>query len=475
MTPLIGFSPDAEPTTPGAIVDASNIVPYEAGLKGAPSAVSVGLPALAADCRGSAVVRQLSGSSRMFAGTSSNMYEASPTAWSSVGSGYSLGSDDRWMFAGFGDSALATNGSTGLIRSNGAGFSAVAGAPKGKCIASAQGFVLVFNTDYSPDAWHCCALYDETSWTPSISTQAARGRLVEGSGGITAAMRFGDQIVAYKSRALFLGYYSGGDVVWTWRNVSFDVGCVGVDAVADTSIGHIFVGSDNIYHFDGTRPVSIATGVVRQWWLDNSSAEYRYKTKLLWDRDNSLVWVFFPSSSSSGACDDCIVFHTTTRQWGRVNMGVETVVNYVTPPITYDSGTPLVTSYDSGPAIAFDSPFWLASKSNPAAFGTDHVLDTLTGIPGAWSIRLGDFGDETQWSYCADLRMRFALKPTVLTCTPITKATSGDAAVYGSAASFDGSKFPLRQTSRFHSFLIQGQGNAKFSAVAPTFREAGTR
>lgn len=477
---LIGFSPDVEPTTPGAMLDMSNIIPYEAGMKAAPSATGVGVGALAAECHGSAVIRGLSSSSRMFAGTTTNLYELSGTTWTSQASGFSLGTDDRWAFAAFGDTSLAICPSVGLQRSTSTTFSAVAGAPKAKCIVSSKGFVVLFSTNEatygdSPDRWWCSELYNETGWTPAVSTQCTTGRLIGGSGGINAAVRFGDDIVVYKNRAIFLGTYVGSPEVWRFTQVGFDVGCIGPDAAADTSIGHIFVGSDNIYHFDGTRPVSIASGVVRQWWINNSSSQYRYRTKLLWDRDNSLVWMFFPSPSSTGTCDDCLVYHVATKQWGRVNISIEAAVNYVTPSTTYDGGSSIISTYDTGPSISFDSPFWISQKSNPAVFGTDHTVKTLSGVPGSWWFESGDFGDETQWAYCSDLRMRFALKPAVITCMPAARATSGDSVVYGSSISHDGSKFPLRQTSRFHRFRIDGTGSASFSAIAPSLINAGAR
>lgn len=480
MIPLLGFSPDVEPTTEGAILDADGIVPYESGMRAAPAAVSAGLSALASEVRGSAVIRQLSGGARMFAGTSTGMFEATGTTWNNVGGSYSLGSDDRWSFVGFGDSVLATCPSVGIIRSTGAAFSAVAGAPKAKIIVAAKGFIVAFSTEdatygNNPDRWWCSALFNETDWTPNISTQATTGRLTEGSGGFTAAVRFGDEIIAYKNRAMFRGYYAGTPTVWDWRSVSTDVGCVGPEAAADTSAGHVFVGSDNIYLYDGTAPVPIATGVVRKWWLDNSSAEFRYRTKLLWDRDNGLVWIFFPSSSSSGACDDCIVYHVQAKKWGRVKRTVEAAVNYVSPGITYDTGSPLITSYDSGPAIAYDSPFWLASKSNPAIFGSSHQLLTLTGVPGDWWFETGDYGDEFASSFCGELRVRWALKPGTVTCTSKTKPTSGDTLTSRGTVGFDGSKFPLRQTDRFHRFRVDGAGPGQFTAIQPKLIPAGVR
>jgi len=480
MIPLLGFSPDVEPTTPGAMLDMSNIVPYEAGMKAAPSAGSVGMNTLASECRGSAVIRQLSGGSRFFAGTAANLYEGTSTTWTAQGTGYTLGTDDRWAIVGFGDAVVASNSSTNIQRSTGTTFAAIAGAPKAKLLVSSKGFVVAFATNEatygdSTDRWWCSELYNETGWTPSVSTQCTTGRLIAASGPITAAVRFGDDIVAYKQRALFLGRYVGAPDVWDFTQVGFDVGCVGSEAAADTSIGHIFVGTDNIYHFDGTRPVPIATGTVRQWWLDNSSSEYRYRTKLLWDRDNSLLWIFFPSSSSTGTCDDCLVFHVSTKQWGRVNISVEAVVNYVSPSVSYDGGSTLVTTYDSGPAIAFDSPFWLSQKSNPAIFDTSNILNSLTGTPGSWWFESGDYGDEIQSTSCLELRMRFAQKPSTITCTPKTKPTSGDTLTTNTTNSFDGSKFPVRQTARFHRFRVDGSGNGKFSAIQPVMIDEGSR
>lgn len=485
MTPLLGFSPDVEPTTPGAILDAQGVIPYEAGMRAAPSPASTGVAALADACMGSAVVRSLTGSSRFFAGTASKLYEASGTSWSDVGGSYTLGTDDRWSFAGYGNDVLASNKATTIQRSTGGAFSAIAGAPKAKLLVASKGFVVAFDTNEgvygdSPDRWWCSALFNVTDWTPSISTQCATGRLIGGSGPVNAAVRFGDDIVAYKSRAIFLMTYVGGDAVWASTQVGFDVGCVGPEAAVDTSIGHIFVGSDDIYRFDGTRPVPIASGVVRQWWLNNSSAEYRYRTKLLWDRDNSLVWIHFPSSSSTGACDDCIVFHVGAQKWGRVSLTVQAVVSYVSAPFTYDGGHPLivpgVTTYDDLPLIPFDSPFWLSQKSSPAIFDVSNAIKTLSGSAGSWSMRLFDFGDESAWSFLSAIRMRFATRNTsALTCTPIAKETSGSPAVFGAASSFDGSKFALRQTARFHSAVVAGVGDAKFSAVDPQIQPAGTR
>ena len=161
MIELIGFAPDAEPTTPGVMTECENIIPFERGFRAAPQPVDVGLPALASECRGAAVTRNLSSDVRMFAGTASNLYEASGTAWVDVSdatAGYALGDEDRWSFAQFGNTSLAATPTKKIQKSNSGAFAEITSAPKATIIESVTNFVLAFHTDEttygdSPDRW----------------------------------------------------------------------------------------------------------------------------------------------------------------------------------------------------------------------------------------------------------------------------------------------------------------------------------
>ena len=87
MDKLLGFVPDAEPTTPGILTSVTNMIPWEQGMRGAPrGATPSGVPALAAECRGAAVVTKLDDTRRIFAGTATKLYELSAGAW--VDSGF---------------------------------------------------------------------------------------------------------------------------------------------------------------------------------------------------------------------------------------------------------------------------------------------------------------------------------------------------------------------------------------------------
>ena len=222
MIPFTGFAPDADATTPGVIVDCVNYIPYENGMEGAPtSQTPAGVPALAAECLGAAVVTNLTGVRRIIASTATKLYELIGGVWTDVSraTAYNAGVDARWMIAQFGNSTLAANKGDKIQRSTGTGvaFADIATAPKAEIIFSVGSQVMALNTNDGtdkPDGWHSSALNDDTDWTPSLITQAASGRLVSTPGAITAGMRLGEfaKVKAFQlvSRGKFTQSKPGG-------------------------------------------------------------------------------------------------------------------------------------------------------------------------------------------------------------------------------------------------------------------------
>lgn len=478
MTPLVGFSPDLDPMSPGVLTDCTMVVPYESGLKGAPAAVSPGVAALAAACIGSAVTTDLTDARRLLAGTASKLYEFDGTLWNdrSRGLSYTAGSDDRWTFVPYGNSVLAASPTCVIQRSTGTGVAfADLAAPKAKLIESLLGFILAFNTDASPDQWACSALYDETSWTPSISTQATTGRLIGGSGPLTAAKRFGSDIVAYKARSVFVGRYAGAPVVWDFRQVSNDVGCVGQEAIADTMIGHIFVGQDNVYLYDGTTPRPLPNSLaLRNWLFKDMNPSFRYKTIVSWDKASYTISIQYCSKSST-VIDSAVVYHVLTTQWGRANRSIEAAVLYINASITYNGGTPSITTFDSGPAIPYNSAFWISGSQVSAIFDTTHTLQTLSGSTASSSFTTGDIGDEAGYTFCDNVRVRYIQQPTTSIATGYARDQEGGTLVTGQTQSQADGRHNMRQRGRFHRFAVAQTGDWKATTVRADTKPAGVR
>lgn len=487
MIPLLGFLPDVEPTIPGVIVDCINAIPSDRGMEGGPSMQDAvaGLAALAAQARGAAVLTSTAGTRRQFAGTQTKLYELTGTAWVDVSrttptANYVGSSESRWIFEQFGNIALATNDTEKIQWSATGVFQDITAGPSARIVATSDNFVLAFNTNDatygdSPDRWWCSAYQDYSSWTASVTTQATTGRLIGNGGELTAGLRLGPYMVAYKTSSIFLGSYVGTPIVWQWDRIPGDVGCVGPEALTDIGGAHIFVGDDNIWYFDGTRPVPIATGQVRDWFFQNSAPSVRYRTIVKYDRQNNRVWFFYPSPTSTGSCDAALVYHLATKKWGRADQGIECAVNFVTPGIIWDTLPSLGSTWDTLPSIPWDSQTWYAGGKSLAVFNTSHELKTLSGNSVGGSITTGDMGDDDAVSMLNQFRLRFLQNPTSATAQGLTKMTEGATPMPASSSTLGDGKFDLRQSGRWHRVAVTMVGPWEVSAERPRFKGQGQR
>ena len=484
MIPILGFTPDADPTTPGVLTFCFNFIPTEKGMAGGPTPVTAvtGLAALAAECRGAAVLVDTTGVRRNFAGTQTKLYELTSSTWTDVArvGDYTGSSENRWMFAQFGNIALATNDVEPIQFSASGDFADITGAPDARIIVAAKDFVIAFNTNDGTygdqsDRWWCSGFQDYSDWTPAVATQCTTGRLVGVPGDLTAGATLGAYVVAYKERGMYLGQYVGAPIVWQWDQVPGEVGCVGPEAVVDIGGAHFFVGPDNIWMYDGTRPTPVATGQIRQWFFNDLSATYKYRTIVHYDRQNQRIWIFYPSASSTGRPDRAIVYHLVSRQWGVANRSVEAVFQFITPGITWDTLSTISSTWDALPSIPWDSQSWQAAGRALAYFNTSHELKSLTGTSDASSFSTGDMGEDDQVLYADPFRVRFLTTPTFAEAVGYTRDTAGGALTTNSSSVMADGKFNIRQSGRLHRYSINMTGDNEVRGIVPKFKSGGFR
>lgn len=481
MTPILGFAPDADQATPGLLADCSDLVPYTNGMKSAATPLSPsGTPPLPAACQGAVVASRLDNTRRIIAGTQTKIYDLSGGVWTDVSRAtpYNGGAESRWSITQFGDATIMANRADKIQRSLSGAFDDIASAPKAEIVFSVGSQVMALNVNdgaEKPDGWHCSAIFDDTSWTPSISTQANSGRLVATAGPITAGARLGEYAVAYKNRSIYLGQYVGSPVVWDWLQVSGgNAGCVGKDAICDVNGIHFFVGDDNFWMFDGTRPIPIGDGAVRFWWLENSNPAIRYKTICTFDRQNNLVWVYY-ASNISDKIDSALVYHVLTKKWGRANREIEAALEYISPGATIDGLTAYGSTIDGLPQIGFDSQYWLAGGRSLSIFNTDHQLQSMTGAGGTSSMTTGDAGDDDQVIQLQQIRVRFAKSPVSATVQTYHKMNSGEAYNLGPSGLINDGKFDALKVARWHQAKITFTGEVRVTHMSAKYRPVGAR
>lgn len=482
---LLGYAPDIDQTVEGVITDCSAFIPTEKGMQAAPSAQSTNVSALAAACYGAAAVRKLDNTTRVIAGTATKLYELVGTGWTdrtrAVGGNYTLSVDNTWRFAQFGDTTLAVAKSDTLQYSSSGAFANVTGAPKASIVETVAGFVFLFDTNEasfgdSPNRWWCAAQNSYTDWTPSIATQSASGLLVSTPGKIFAARRFGDQIVVYKERAMYIGTYVGTPQIWSFQQIPGEAGCNSQEAVvnvgsADNPI-HLFMGIDNFWRFDGARPVPIAEGVLKKTIYSEFDDGYAYRVRAVHDRVNSRVYFYYPKQGSNGALNGCVVYHYRKNQWGRDDRTIECALEYISAGITWD--TMPFSSWDAiSPVLSWESPFWNAGAYTPAIFDTNHTLLSLDGAATNSSFTTGDFGDDFNYFLLSRVKPRWLTKPTSATMTNYYKQSEGDTLTTGITTTMDKSRFDLLISSRWHRLQFNMVGNAVLNDIEAVYTQDG--
>lgn len=168
--------------------------------------------------------------------------------------------------AQFGTATICAMGNaTATVSSTGGNFAALAGAPKGEIVVVQSNAALIFNTDASPDGWAASDVGDYTNWTTGESASA---QIFATPGPITAAVPHGNDVIVFKSNAIYRMSYVGGAVKWTvqliHKGAGVDSASLGASAkymAVSTPHGVVFANTYNvttgrvsIYLFDGINP-----------------------------------------------------------------------------------------------------------------------------------------------------------------------------------------------------------------------------
>jgi len=477
------FLPDAPQTTPTILVEVE-AVPTVRGYAGPPSLVSAGYANIGAECTGAALLFKLDGSTRLIAGTTTRLYEGGGGSWTDVsrGANYSTG-DVRWTFAQFGNTTFASNKSTQLQSSTSGAFADVANAPKCALLETVGGFLFAANTDDTGTGlttgygdqehrWWCSPLFaPTTTWAPSITTQANTGLLVSSPGGIKAARRLGDQIALYKDRAIHVGTYVGPPEVWRFDQVPGEVGCQSNSAVISIGSAHLFVGYEDFYLFDGSRPVAIGEGV-REWFFDRLDKQYAYLITGAHDRNNSSVWWWYPVNGET-TLDQAIIYNYKTQTWGHASIPITIPLLAITSGISYDNLGASFTTYEDLPNISYDSPFWQSSSPVMAVFDQSDDLYTLTGASTSSYVQTGLLGAEGMYSFCSRVRALYGTKPTAANITAYQMDEAGTILDTNETTSVNGDRFDVLQSARWHAFRLSFTGPTEVQKITPYIQSDG--
>jgi hypothetical protein len=478
---LLGYSPDTDPTVIGVLTNCSGVVPSFRGMKGAPSPADTPLATLAATCMGAALATKLDGTTRLFAGAPQKLYEAGASTWTDVSRAatYTTSTTGRWRFAQQGNVSFAANGADTIQASVSTGaFSCIAGAPIANIVETVGKFVFAINTSANAHGVQWSALNDYTSWSASVATQAGSDTVTTTPGPLTAGRRFGNTIVLYKKNSMYLGVNAGPPTVWEFNLIPGNAGALSQEVVVNIGTPdnpkHVFMGEDDFYIYDGSKPIPIGTNRVKAEVFNNLIGSRYYAAMALHDSKNSLIYFYYPTTDSA-IPNKCVVYNYRTDQWGVDDRSVEATVDFVAASVTYDGLGALYSTYADFPALGYDSAFTGSTAVKPGIFNTSHVLKTLTGPAATTSFITGDYGDDNRFNTLTRIRPRFLQAPTSGTMINYYRNNLGDSLTADANTTLSSSNtFDVIRDARWHRLSMSFVGDWEMVGFAPEWEVSGS-
>lgn len=483
MTPIIGFAPGLDPTTPGVVTDCYQMIPTAKGMKACGSGDNVGVDPLPAACYGAATITKIDNSSRTFAGTATKLYEMQSNAWVDRSrAGNYTATPTRWNFTQFGDVTIACNKLDATQYSITGAFADLTGSPpKAQICETSSGFVLLFNyndgaNDYT-DGWWCSGLYDYTAWTPSPATQAANGRFFDSPGKVTAAKRLAGGVAVYKDNAIYVGQYVGPPVIWSWTQIAADTGAYCQDAVINVSGVHYFLGRNGLFMFDGSRPQAIGALEVRDWLRTAVDPAHTDKVVAGYDSKTSIIYWFLPYPGANGVAYFALCYNTMTGMFGKVNVSAKAVIDLQMPDLSWSGvGALGATWADIGAALpTWSASILLGSGVGLSFVGVDGLVFKFESTALDSSITFGDVGDDTVLQTLQRVRPRFMKQPDSAQMYNAYKRNLGDDLTYDKSIAMSDNKFDVLRSDRWHRVRLEFMGDCEITAIDYKLKPNGTR
>lgn len=315
------WAPDDDPRTPGALAVCGNcFATQRGGYRPFRAAVDLGMPAVTTAPTGGEIIQLLTGSTRVFASSDTNVYElTNPLTTPSWTSQATLVSSTgrTGIFTQYANATVFVNlANPTLISTTSGGFSTLTGASKALTSIVCSNIMMLVNYDDGSavqDGFHASDLEDISSsgWTVgTVGSFAVKGRLIDTPGPLTAAVAMNDLAILFKQRGVYVGQFTG-DLTnpWDFRCISRAIGCVGPKAVMQFRDLVTWVSNDDIYIFDGSQIRSITEGIRRTAFASTQSGSNTWQ--ILHDETETTLIYFV----SIGGVSSWFAYNYVAEKW----------------------------------------------------------------------------------------------------------------------------------------------------------------
>lgn len=387
------FAPDLSTTLKGKSSNIINVLPQLDGYSPFPSFVSNGVAALPSRCIGAVSVKDLSGISRIYLGTSSKLYEVSGLSLNdrtNVGGDYNLTGIDQWEFTVGKNQLIATTlgEPVQVVTFGGNNFEDLITStrkPSGKhAVISYLDWLTLANVTDAVDGdrpnrvwWSERGNY--RNMDPDIDKRCGFRDLDQQYGEIVS-LHAREFTTVFQERAIHRMTFEGGASTFRFDLVETNLGLISPGAIAHFGPYSFYLSFDGFQMFDGTQSIPIGVDTVDRYALDridyNSVA---WISTAIYPKNKIVAWALpFPGSTN---LSHLLIFNWVSKKWAEVYVNIEKLFSSYTLSIGVDDVNFADLYIDSFPQSEWliDDPAFAGGLPIFSAIDTNHSYKVAAG------------------------------------------------------------------------------------------------
>lgn len=217
-------------------------------------------------------------------------------------------------------------------------------------------------------------------WVPAADNDAEE-RDLDVSAPLVDMCAYGDNLFIFSERETVVAQWIGGNEVFRTETISRTNGLL-AQRCAVPIPGGVFTVSRNdvILNTGSDSPPSLIDGRMKAFFFADLSADYFSRAFCVRNQTAQEVWICYPSTASTGACNRALVFNYAANTWAvrdlpNVHAGCEaiiqegTAITFTTVSGTFTTVTGTFASYDVSPTSV--ERVILASGTNTKLYAVD--------------------------------------------------------------------------------------------------------
>lgn len=440
------LAPDkAKSGNPDILTVASGVYPMEDGYRPVGQFVSL-YGNLGSLPKGAATFTSAQGASYIIAGTAMSLLKAESGAWTTLATGFSLLTANRWRFAQFGGIAIATNGTDAMQKidlATGTVTPLGGNPPKFETLAVVKDFLVggVRNGNVMQMGWS--GINDAEWWTTG---QRQADRQVLPSGGRINGILSGEYGVILQRDRICRMDYVGGNVIFEINEVSSNIGCVSVHSVAQWGTLGFFLSDEGFMMWDGQQPVPIGRELIDRTFAAQYGVESWETMSTAIDPENGIVmW---------SMADKVWIYSWIFRKWATIPIASSIIFSGVTKALTIDEQDTAVgaldDNIDGAGLTSLDNTLFKGGSPLLYVFNSSNVLGEFSGTPFAATFTGTDLELFQGKRACLRSARPDCDATAGLTLTFLARQRLGDAGATVTASAIQTSgNMPVRVSGRF--------------------------